>query len=199
MDFADILARPFRWPTVGDRLFTPSPHWHGNAVIAAHPHSRLVLMMNGYKKAGDVLVGRATDEMAERDVLVFPAIFNYRQFIELSLKYLLSTYGPAVGVPAVWNTHALTKLWAEVERVLEGYGAADDDGAQAAVAALITEFNKVDPGSFAYRYPVDNKGKPSDIAFEHVDLAALADVMEGLEGYFTGCDGYLDNLKSAGP
>ena len=199
MDLDAILRQPFRWPKAGDKLFAPAAEWHGNAVIAHHPDSRLVLMMTGYKKAGDVLVREAMDDRAVRDVLVFPIIFNYRQFIELSLKYILSAYGPSVGIAAIWDSHSLAKLWAEVLKVFEGYGARDGDGTEQAVGELIAEFDKVDPRSFAYRYPVDTRGHPTDIAFEQVDLSALADVIGGLDGFFTGCDGYLDRMRSAGP
>ena len=42
-------------------------------------------------------------------------------------------------------------------------------------------------------------GRPIALALEHVDLVVLADVMNAVDGYFTGCDGYLDALESAGP
>jgi hypothetical protein len=49
----------------------------------------------------------------------------------------------------------------------------------------------------ANRYPIDTRGKLISLAHEEVDLHRLADVMNGLEGYFSGCDGYLDSLQSA--
>lgn len=199
VDFESLLSRPFRWPKVGDKLFAAASAWHGNAVVTQSPRSRLAIMMRGYKVAADVLVERATASRGDRDFLVFPIIFNYRQFIELELKYILATYGPSVGVPAVWNSHGLAALWMKVQEVFEAYDGLETDNANAAVSALIAEFDQVDPGSFTYRYPVDTKGRPMDVAFEHVDLAALADVMEGLEGYFNGWDGFLDNLRSAAP
>lgn len=83
--------------------------------------------------------------------------------------------------------------------VLEGYGHEDLEGAGSVVAEIVAEFAKVDPGSFSYGYPVNRKGNRIPIAHHELDLAVLADVMEALEGYFTGCDGYLDQLQSAGP
>jgi hypothetical protein len=91
MDFEAILHRPLRWPKAGDQLFKPSGEWDGNAHIANHPTTRLVLMLGGYKRAADLLVQHATADRADRDTLVFPIIFNYRQFLELSLKYLIAT------------------------------------------------------------------------------------------------------------
>jgi len=64
---------------------------------------------------------------------------------------------------------------------------------------LVAEFATVDPGSFSFRYPVDTQGRPIELAHGYMDLSVLADVMEGVDGYFTGCDGYLDALASAGP
>ena len=198
MDFDAILSQSFRWPKPGDKLFQVSPHWDGNAYVADHPHSRMVMMMSGYKRGADLMVEQ-TSYRPDRDILVFPIIFNYRQYLELSLKYVISNYGCTVGVEAIWDSHNLAKLWTRFEEVLERYGAADDDGATAAVAQIVAEFATVDPRSFSYRYPVDTKGRAIELAREHLDLVALADVMKGVDGYFSGCDGYLDALQSAGP
>jgi len=197
--FDSILNRNFRWPKMGDRPFSQSPHWQNNAYIDQHGHGRLVMMMSGYKKAADLMVEWTARNRGDRDALVFPAIFNYRQFIELSLKYLIATYGHTVGVDAKWKTHSLTELWKTFVEVLDGYGTVDPDKTDPIVAEIVAEFAKVDPGSFSYRYPVDTKGNPIPLAHQELDLVALADVMEALECYFTGCDGYLDSLQSAGP
>jgi hypothetical protein len=199
MSFDDLMQRPFRWPKADDRLFQVSARWDGNAVLAEHPHSRMVLMLTGYKRAADSLVKQAVEDTADRDTLVFPIIFNYRQFLELSLKYLISTYGRTVGVDPIWKSHDLTKLWTQFEAVLQAFGSDDEDGATAAVGRLVAEFATVDPGSFSFRYPVDTQGRPIELAHGYMDLSVLADVIEGVDGYFTGCDGHLDALASAGP
>lgn len=199
MGFGSLLKRPFRWPKAGDKLFQVSPNWDGNAVLADHPHGRMVLMLTGYKRSADLLVVHAVAERTDRDTLVFPIIFNYRQFLELSLKYLISTYGRSAGVDPVWNSHNLSQLWLRFEAVLAGFGMEDEDGATAAVARIVAEFSTVDPRSFSYRYPVDTQGRPIELAHDYMDLSALADVMDGVDGYFTGCDGCLDALESACP
>ena len=198
-NFESLLNRDFRWPKAGDLPFTQSPNWQDNAYIAPHGHSRLVMMMSGYKKAADLMVEHAIANDVDRAALVYPIIFNYRQFIELSLKYLIATYGPTVGVEPVWNSHDLGRLWKSLIEVLDGYGHDDVDQTDPVVAQIVAEFAKVDPKSFSYRYPVDTKGNPIPVAHNELDLAALADVMEALEGYFSGSDGYLDSLQSAGP
>lgn len=197
--FKSILTSEFRWPKAGDRPFTQSQNWQDNAYIDPHGHGRLVMMMTGYKRAADLMVERAILDNVDRSYLVYPIIFNYRQFIELSLKYLISTYGHTVGVDAIWNTHDLGDLWNALMAILDGYGHQDVDGTDPTVAQIVAEFAKVDPKSFSYRYPVDIKGRPIPITHSELDLAALADVMKALDGYFSGTDGYLDSLQSAGP
>jgi hypothetical protein len=99
-----------------------------NALIAENNFTRLVLMMEGYKRA-DLAVAHSRERTSDRDFLVYPIIFNYRQFIELSLKYQLATHGREVGIAANWNTHNLESLWQEFQQMLDSYGNPDSDSA----------------------------------------------------------------------
>ncbi|MEN5175890.1 hypothetical protein [Brevundimonas diminuta] len=76
---------------------------------------------------------------------------------------------------------------------------AEPDGADEAAGRIVEEFAAIDPGSFTHRYPVDTKGRAMPLAVHHLDLAVLADVMNAVDGYFTGCDGYLDALENDCP
>ena len=197
--FEEILNEEIRWPKQGDVPFVRADDPYENANIAEDGFSRLVLMMGGYKLAADTMVERASAESVDRDLLVFPIIFNYRQFLELSLKYLLAMYGPTVGVEANWSTHDLAALWSEFRVVLENYGTVDPDKTDPIVGSIVLEFAKIDPGSYSYRYPVDRQGNPVPLMYNELHLETLADVMEAVDAYFTGCDGYLSHLQGAGP
>ncbi|MEQ9412167.1 MAG: hypothetical protein RIK87_30955 [Fuerstiella sp.] len=189
----------FRWPRKGDTLFTQAENSYENAEIAGRSHSRLVMMFTGYKLGGDLMVQHSNQGNCERAALVYPIVFNYRHFIELALKYIIATYGGTVGIKPNWNTHDLETLWCTFRRVLIGYGHEDPDGTDQVISKTITEFSKVDERSFSFRYPVDRQGRKIPLGHEELDLNSLADVMKGLEGYFIGTDGYLDNLQNAGP
>lgn len=195
--FEEILDRELRWPTRGDRPFVTADDSFANANIADDGYIRFVLMTEGYKAAADLMVAAATDDRPTRDILVFPIIFNYRQFLELSLKYQLATFGPAVGIEPNWKSHDLAKLWAEFVTLLDHYGTSDPDEVDPVVGEIILEFAKIDPGSYSYRYPMDRRGKPVPVAYSDLHLPTLADVMRGVAGYFSGCDGYLSSLLSA--
>jgi hypothetical protein len=197
--FEGFFSGEFRWPSQGDRPFIKSTNWKNNAEIEPHPHGRLVMMTTGYKMAADLMVKHAATDRFDRSALVYPIIFNYRHFIELSLKYLISTYGHTVGIEAIWNSHKLEQLWKAFMDVLNGYGCQDVEQTDPIVEEIVAEFAKIDPASFSYRYPFDIKGNPIPIEYDELDLEVLADVMKALQGYFDGCDGYLDNLQSADP
>ena len=189
----------FRWPKKGDQLFTQADNVFENAEIDGRVRGRLVMMSTGYKLGADLMVQQSNKGNYERAALVYPIVFNYRHFIELELKYIIATYGGTVAVKPNWKTHDLDKLWKTFLQVLDGYGHEDPDGTDEVMSATIAEFAKVDEKSFSFRYPVDQQGRKIQLDHEELDLNALADVMKGLEGYFTGTDGYLDNLQNAGP
>ncbi|KZK78978.1 hypothetical protein PsAD46_04456 [Pseudovibrio sp. Ad46] len=194
----ELLDSEFRWPKQGDKPFTVANNPLNNANIVKDSFTRLVLMKDGYKTAADLMVDASANDRMSRDTLVFPIIFNYRQFLELSIKYQLAAFGPDVEIEPNWNSHFLEKLWADFLVMLERYGTEDPDDADPVVEAIILEFAKIDPSSYSYRYPVDRRGKPIPVAYPDLHLPTLADVMEGVAGYFSGCDGYLSSLRHAG-
>ena len=197
--FEELLQSEFRWPILGDAPFVAAADYRENANISKDNFTRLVFMMQGYKKAADLMVEQTCVEPTDRDLLVCPIIFNYRQFLELSLKYVIATYGPAVAVRPVWRSHDLVKLWRFYAEVTEKYGTTDPDEADSIVEQVVAEFAKIDPGSYSHRYPVDTTGKPIPIAYSDLHLPTLKDVMDGVASYFAGCDGYLSHLKDASP
>lgn len=197
--FETILVSDFRWPMEGDQPFVEADNPMDNALIAENDFTRLVLMKEGYKRAADLAVTHCTESRSDRDFLVYPIIFNYRQFIELSLKYQLATYGHHVEIKAIWDSHKLEILWRKFQQMLDCFGNVDPDEADETVASVVAQFAKIDPRSDAYRYPVDQKGNPLPMAFAATYLENLADVMNGVGGYFDGCDGYLSELISSQP
>lgn len=195
VSFESLLLNEFRWPQPGDKPFVAASDKYANANVADNWFTRLVFMIDGYKIGADIMVKETIDTRNMRDILIFPIIFNYRQFIELSLKYQLAVYGPAVGVDPNWNTHELIGLWNSFIRMMELYGIEDPNETDPIVEEIITEFAKIDPYSFSYRYPVDKKGNILAIQYSMIYLPNLAQVMEAVQRYFSGCDGYLSSLE----
>jgi hypothetical protein len=198
--FADILnPAPSRWPAAGDRLFVAATDADGGATIAKHPFERLVFMTKGYREAANSLVNEALADRVRRYSLIYPIIFCYRQFIELSLKALIGSYGPQVGIPRPGNIHDLKKLLKSYRKMLCEYHINDPLRADINVSKCILEFDRLDASSFTFRYATGNDGQPYPIAVEAINLQRLRDTMEGVGNYFEGTDSYLCDLVSAIP
>ena len=195
--FEAALSSDFRWPKKGDTPFAASPDRDRNTTVESSQFLRPHQIKAGYLHAANSLVQQTQEHPKKRETLVFPIIFSYRQYIELSLKYLIDDFGAMVGVNANWTTHDLARLWHMLENILEEYGTSDPDKADQVVRKIIAQFAKVDPQSYSYRYPVDTRGQEIPTAIEELDLEVLADVMKGVESYFNGCQDYLDHLVSS--
>ena len=196
------------WPEKGDKLFTSGPDWWHNAFI----HYRgddWYQYIAGYKRAGDILIAHAKDTSREHDYVVLPAVFLYRQYLELQLKQLIRD-GKALldESPDFPKIHDLGKLWTECRQVLEQVWPDDStDSASSdtredllALEECIMQFASIDPTSMAFRYPVGKHGEtllPDDVRI--INLNNLADVMNKISNYLdgaaTGISVYLDEKQ----
>ena len=194
----DILNQEIRWPLPGDNPFVPSDGLT-SVTIPENDLPRFYMMLIGYEEAANHLVDIALEHRHRREALIFPILFLYRHYIELRLKYFISTYGHHAGIEPEWKTHNLTILWCQFKEIFVEFGGEvqDPDDAYTTVENIVAQFAKVDPGSFSYRYPRDTKGDPVPIDQNNLDLETLKDVMGGLSAYFGGCEGHFDSLDSA--
>jgi hypothetical protein len=86
----DDLETPL--PKDGDSLFREST-WAFDAHLVRDPAERFYRMPMGYKRAGDLLIDQAAANVVDRANVIYPALFCYRQSIELSLKRFIDEFG----------------------------------------------------------------------------------------------------------
>jgi hypothetical protein len=195
-DFTAILDQPLPWPKDGDQLFVESFVSASEAALGAEGYRRHGLMALGYKEAGDATVERALSPHAIKDALVFPIVFLYRQYIELSLKQSIAAFGSDESAKQVWKTHNLIDLWNYYKEILVTFDIWSHKEADRSVELCIQEFSNVDPKSDAFRYPFDTKGQPLALSIGRLDLRVLRDTIRSLDGYFSGCFSYLADIHS---
>lgn len=194
-DFESNLDMELRWPVLGDVALNGSK-W--GAVIEKDPNARAFFMRMGYKLAADTLVEKALSDRYFTNKLVYPILFNYRQFIELSLKYFISIHGYFADVPPNSQTHDLEVLWPMFQKIVTYHGEGDIKALKT-VEAIVAEFAKIDQGSFNFRYPTNRNGDPVKIGMEKIDLLKLREVMAGVANYFSCADLHLDSLRMYEP
>lgn len=181
-----------RWPRGGGHAFLEVHPLRG-AWAATASDERLYRMIKGFMEAGDILVAEAEANPRRAQDLLYPIIFDYRQSLELRLKYLLMAYAPLVKEEPEYRTHDLAKLWAKTRRVvltLHGPSDAETETFDA-VDRLIAEFDAVDPGSDSFRFAHDTKGRPIALSVSAIDLANLRAVVAGLHNFLECVDLHL--------
>lgn len=190
------------WPAVGDKVFTSEGKWTSTAVLDWMLPLDWSQYASGYILAANLIVNALGEKRYnDRDLLIFPCVFLYRQYLELSMKHLLESgwdllnvtqvYTARDGVPAhvgrkaVPRTHRLGHLWPECRKVLKEVWPEGPNKDLRAVEECLCEFD-FDPNAEAFRYPAQGKKDkcPSDLG--RVNLEALKETMEKLSTFFDG-------------
>ncbi len=124
----------------------------------------------GYKTAAREL---STDyekrDTKEKDSLVFPIIFLYRQYIELTLKDLIREIDLKFNFQRnddILEKHTLLPLWDEAIKQYEKYISVNNiypvfTDPIKNERLIVNQFNQIDGGSFSFRYAKDKQGNDS--------------------------------------
>ena len=149
-----------------------------------HPKQLFGLFAKGYAKAASTL---ASDLLARdfgfRDYEAYPVVFLYRHALELALKNILIKPARLIAFTGVENLqaklcpiHDLVKLSNSAAVLLRGLFPRDTELKKVIhnMLGIAAEFADVDPGSFAYRYPVDKNGNMLTKPNQTVNLDAFS-------------------------
>jgi hypothetical protein len=171
------------WPQKDDKLFIEGDDWYYVACLNDR-RDNLGLYIVGYKEAGDVLVKHVMQTRRHHDSLVFPIVFMYRHYLELRLKQLIQDGNLFLGNPSIFpKHHQIDRLWRECKAILKQVEPKMPDQDLEAIEERINEFSTTDPGSMAFRYPIDKDNNPSLPGLSHINVRNLAEVMEKLAAF----------------
>lgn len=188
----------FRWPKWGDRLLKKSRGGVNQTWFEAHGETRRYFIWEGNFKAADLLVGACADDRHLSATLVYPILYNYRHGIELALKWIIIKFGKYASVEAGnCAHHDLWKLWLIYKELLLELGS-DDDNSLAVVEQVVKDFHDLDKSGQAFRY-ADARSGTFNMPEYPVDLRNTREVMNGVNNFFEGVYGQLDdNVAAAG-
>lgn len=107
--------------------------------------------INSYKEAGDILVERMIP-----DLLIYPIMFCYRQYLELLLKniYVRNKTDEEYKDYVKSVSHNLVESWNYVKLILQNQ---ISDKKITYIEKVICLFNEIDSSSFTFRYEYDKK------------------------------------------
>lgn len=177
---ADVLLKPVRAPACG---LQTDPGGYRKFSQRSNSSDAMHLYRHGYKLAADMLCQKALDECSVH-TLIFPILFLYRHYIELSLKETLHDASWFItDVRRTDPTHDLRTLWKKTRGVLPVVWPEAEPEQIDAVEACITEISEHDPQSMALRYPFDNKENPYLENLDSIDLQNLTEVMHRIANF----------------
>ncbi|MBW3533441.1 hypothetical protein [Shewanella sp. NKUCC06_TVS] len=174
---------------MSNSLFSGDRDWKANACLN-WSHDSMGLYIEGYREAADKLVHDVVQSGTNQDILVFPISFLYRQYIELQLKHIIresriyleeeASFPESHKIGDLWNTvnSLMVRIIKDHDKSIKNYITRED---VQTIKMIITEFVKVDPESFAFRYPKDKNGNKNLDGIQHINLRKLHDQMDILK------------------
>lgn len=153
-----------------------------------------------YRESAQRLIDLACDAPGLLNVHAMPAVFLFRHYVELSLKDMISAARVLRDQPRDFpDTHGLARLWSELRTLLRRIGGedtSDDTMLFDIVEEMITELDKADPASMAFRYPRgrEQAGRPPllEDEYEYFDMRAFRDQARRLAHFIDGSSTQLD-------
>ncbi|WP_404469404.1 hypothetical protein [Sutcliffiella horikoshii] len=194
-----------QFPEKGKKLFTST----GNYLEFSHfgwgnINSQFYGYIKGYKESADTLVNfaLASGSIAILDTYIFPILFLYRQFIELSIKSLYLEYSEEPIQEKIKSikqaSHNLAFMWNKLKPILiKASNSQDEKDMIKAVESYVLQYHSFDKSSFKFRYPIDKDYNPILEGEERIDIINLKERMTELEHFFSGADGKLDFLQES--
>ena len=178
-------------------VFEAAEDWWHNAVVG-YRGGNWAPYVDGYRTAADRLVEVAAADRAVLDTVIYPIVFLYRQYLELSLKAMIRD----LDVLLEHNRrppkhHCLPRLFDRFRSTFSEFfsniGESMPDVSR--IALVIDEFHVADPGSVVFRYPTDEDGQPSQ-SYGHINVRVLrdrvAEVAEEVDGFLFALSVYQD-------
>lgn len=195
--FSELL-KPAKLPEVSDVLFASQEDWWNNACVN-WCHDQWGIYADGYKEAADLLVGQveARAPGAYQDSLVYPIIFLYRQYLELSIKGLLQDARSLQDVDEKMPFHhKIDQIWLQCRKLLSEISPGDSEEELNQITRLLKDFAKVDPTSMAFRYPHNKEGAPSLEGLTHINLRNIREVVGKISVILSGAQAQVSEYLS---
>jgi hypothetical protein len=188
-------------------LFKPAEGPYGNVVLnfTGRPQNEFAILGRAYQDAGKSLVQVFSAAPGYSDFDAYPIVFVYRHAMELAIKAVLNLgnqLAVALGQPHLetsdlFRDHSLARHLPKITAIFEevGWNDALDQAGLPKADEIIKELDRIDPGSFAFRYTIKKDGSPSvDSHFTFAPGAfatALDPVLDSLLGACSGLEEYL--------
>jgi hypothetical protein len=151
--------------------------------------------IKGYKECADFLV----DKIEDKDIMVFPICFLYRNLLELLIKNILINYSSltTIEIKKALNNknHKLISLWNLIEEDISKVPHDDENKTLKYVKKYLEEFHQKDLKSDKFRYPINISIENHFDSPEKIDIINLKLCLDELYNFFNGVTEVLMRKK----
>jgi hypothetical protein len=160
------------------------------------------LYATGYLQAGDILVEFVKAEGCHIDTLIYPIVFNYRQYLELRLKEIIMKGRELLEQEGRYpnHHHKIKDLWDTAKPIMrkiwEEAGEPEEFGL---IDNIMVEFSDLDPQSDAFRFPEDKNGKAHLSGMKRIGPSHFQSIIHKVSNFLDGVSSeigvYLENMS----
>ena len=188
--------KPYIWSRFRGNQF------HGNVVLnfTQFPKGEFEVYARAYHEAGQHVVHRLAGRRGYRDPDACPIVFLYRHALELYLKSFvywgnrllrMNKKTIVMKQQELFRTHSLRKLAAAAKptfRMSGSLGKWPDATFKSFkhFERLVNDLDKIDPGSYSFRYPINSKGAASLPGHFCFNVRAFAEKLDVLLNLLSG-------------
>lgn len=164
-----------------ESVFCSDNDWQANACLNSSLNS-LGLYAIGYKEAGDRLVEFVLANARGQDILIYPIVFLYRQYVELRLKEIIREGRILLEEGSDFpKHHKIWDLWCIAKKIsIKALENENEPPVLDYAEHVIKEFSQIDPDSFAFRYPTTKQGDKTLGEVTHINIRRMAEHIEKL-------------------
>ncbi|WP_305846017.1 hypothetical protein [Photobacterium kishitanii] len=159
-----------------------------NACTDIHSN-RMSLYISGYERATELLLANVLDNRNNLDSLVYPIMYNYRHYLELSFKELIwlckqltqaqKEFTAVTGNDLKFvkyrnDEHSLGKCW---NKVLVGLREVEPELPSkliSQISKVVEEFNNLDKSGQSFRYPENRNWQDTLSDKRYINLVSVA-------------------------
>lgn len=183
------------WPKGNHTLDARGADWRTAAYFYASAAPGEYARIHGFRQAAELLFTQILADSADRNLLVYPFVYNWRHTVELQIKeliWLLTRTGQITDDQVLLRTHNLAKLWSKVQPVakelIEAGVACNVE--VVATTRIIGQLTTIDRDGQELRYQLRTDGTPSLVNKNHIDPPKFQEAMQGCSAFL---DGWIEN------
>ena len=165
------------FPEKDDLLFTADgSHSQLNACIGFGQAT--YYYTEGYLRAARLLTTSICSTAEYVDCFIYPIIFLYRHYVELSLKNLLIKSN--ITNSTVLGSHNLENLWKKLKPIVLDLSLDEELGTEG-FESYIKQITEIDKNSFSFRYDKTKDRKERNLKdISHINILVFSNHMEKL-------------------